>query len=205
MTFLSSKKTPHQVGRLLKRSLSPHIMVVFWSFRGLSLPERHMTATRLLADRMEISFTLELDLLAFPFIARERHSRKKAPLRGQQMIGKKMVRGLLAVALTATLFGGTARANVILPTGLAPGSQYEIVFVTSDGTTATSANIATYNNFVTAEANQNSTLYNLGVSWHAVASVVPGPAATSNAPSAGIPIYTARAWVCPFGLNEVTA
>jgi hypothetical protein len=81
------------------------------------------------------------------------------------------------------------RADVILPTGLAPGSQYEIAFVTSDGTTATSSNIADYNNFVTSEANQDPILASLGVSWNAIASTTTVNA-NVNAPNNGsIPVY----------------
>jgi len=90
------------------------------------------------------------------------------------------------LALIATI---QLRADVILPTGLAPGSQYEVAFVTSDGTTATSNNIADYNNFVTAEANQDSALAGLGVSWNAIGST-PTVNADVNAPSGGaIPVY----------------
>ena len=54
----------------------------------------------------------------------------------ERMLDKTMVQSLVAVALVATMFAGTAVAQVVLPTGLPPGSQYEIAFVTSDGTTA---------------------------------------------------------------------
>ena len=74
------------------------------------------------------------------------------------MLDKTMVRSLVAVALVATMFAGTAVAQVVLPTGLPPGSQYEIAFVTSDGTTATSTDINDYNSFVTAEAAFSSSL-----------------------------------------------
>ena len=81
------------------------------------------------------------------------------------------------------------RADMILPAGLAPGSQYEIAFVTSDGTTATSPDITDYNNFVTREANQDAILAGLGVTWHAIAST-DAVTANLNAPSSGtIPIY----------------
>jgi len=97
-------------------------------------------------------------------------------------------KALLAAALVATILGGAAMADAILPTGLAPGSQYQILFVTTNGTTATSSNIADYNSFVTQEANHNLTLQSLGATWTAVAST-----ATINANQASnttnIPIY----------------
>ena len=103
------------------------------------------------------------------------------------MFGKAMAPVLLAAALAASAVG--ARADSMLPTGLAPGSQYEIAFVTSDGTNAESSSILTYNDFVTAEANEDSVLAGLGVQWHAIASTDTA-AAKDNAPfSASIPVY----------------
>jgi hypothetical protein len=81
------------------------------------------------------------------------------------------------------------RAEVVLPTGLAPGSQYEIAFVTADTTTATSSDINYYNNFVTREVNQDAALASLGVSWHAIASTA-SVNANKNAPfNSQIPVY----------------
>jgi hypothetical protein len=80
-------------------------------------------------------------------------------------------------------------AETILPTGLAPGSVYEIAFVTSDGTTKSSPDITDYNNFVTAEANEDSVLSALGVAWHVIASTE-AVDANVNAPNDGtIPVY----------------
>jgi hypothetical protein len=85
-------------------------------------------------------------------------------------------------------------AKVTLPTvaqvqAAVPGAtSYEIAFATSDGTTATSTNIADYNDFVTAEANQDPILAGLAVPWHAVASTLTVNAA-SNAPASGIPVF----------------
>ncbi len=85
------------------------------------------------------------------------------------MFSRTTVRVLLAAALAAMLCGA-ARADATLPTGLAPGSKYEIMFVTLDHTTGTSSNISDYNSFVTTEANQSATLAALGVTWTAFAS-----------------------------------
>ena len=103
------------------------------------------------------------------------------------MFEKALVRGLLA-ATYAAILGATARADVILPTGLAPGTQYQILFTTSDGTTATSPNIAVYNNFVTQDADQSSTLKALGATWTAVAST-PTFNANQASTTTNIPIY----------------
>jgi len=102
---------------------------------------------------------------------------------------KSMMRGILAVAVVS-IFGRLALADAILPTGLPPGSQYEIMFVTSDGTTATSSNIADYNNFVTQEADKSPTLKALGATWNAVAST---PAFSAlSATSKDVPIYDTK-------------
>ena len=101
---------------------------------------------------------------------------------------KTMVRGFLAVALVARMLGGTAMADAILPTGLAPGSQYQIMFVTSDGTTAYSSNILDYDSFVTQQADQSPTLSTLNVTWSALAST-PTFAANQATNTTNVPIY----------------
>jgi hypothetical protein len=105
---------------------------------------------------------------------------------------------LIACVLCLTsLISERLQADVILPTAAQlqalGATQYEIAFVTTQGTTATSSNIATYNNFVTAQADQDSILSGLvGATWKAIASTAgtPGVNANVNAPSvAGIPVF----------------
>ncbi len=82
---------------------------------------------------------------------------------------------------------GAQSSQVVPPRGLAPGSQYQLLFVTQGTRDALSANIADYNAFVTAEAVLSPALPS-GVAWHAVgwtASV----SAPVNAPSSGLPVY----------------
>ncbi len=83
-------------------------------------------------------------------------------------------------------YGGTIFTT---PTGLAPGTQYQLLFVTSDVTFATSTNISDYNTFVTNEAALNATLaaFDLanGVSWTAIGSTTTVNA-NANAPSSGL-------------------
>ena len=80
-------------------------------------------------------------------------------------------------------------ANVIPPIGLAPGSQYQLIFVTADPHTAVDFNIGTYNTFVSSEA-----LFGVpfglpsGATWTAVASTS-SVDANSNAPSGALPVY----------------
>ena len=59
-------------------------------------------------------------------------------------------------------------AVVTVPTGLNPGDQYRLVFVTSTTRNATSTTIADYNSFVNTAAALNSDLD--GISWTAIAS-----------------------------------
>jgi hypothetical protein len=96
------------------------------------------------------------------------------------------------VAAILALITTQLRADAVLPTGLAPGSQYEIAFVTADTITATSADISYYNNFVRTEAEQSSTLASLGVSWNAIAST-DSVNANANAPfNSSIPVYNTQ-------------
>ena len=69
---------------------------------------------------------------------------------------------------------------------LPPGSQYQLMFVTSGVRDATSSNIADYNAFVTAQAALNPLLPS-GVTWHAAASTA-SVAALTNAPNT-LPVY----------------
>jgi hypothetical protein len=77
-----------------------------------------------------------------------------------------------AILFTSILAGATAQAGIIVPTGLNPGDQYYLTFVTQDWRDGTSANINDYNDFVQAQAAQNPTLTgtNEGVQWRAVPS-----------------------------------
>lgn len=74
--------------------------------------------------------------------------------------------GIATVGLTVT----TAMAAIVaLPTGLNPGEQYRLAFVTSGTTDALSTNIAFYNAFVQAAAD-GSALLALDLEWKAIAS-----------------------------------
>jgi hypothetical protein len=98
---------------------------------------------------------------------------------------------LIAPSAVFALASGRLKATVIPPSGLAPGSQYQLIFVTADTRDASSSDIADYNAFVAAEAALNPALPN-GVIWHVVASTNTVDA-RDNAPSPiGIPIYNTR-------------
>ena len=61
-------------------------------------------------------------------------------------------------------------APITAPTGLNPGDQYRLAFVTSTTTQAFSTNIADYNAFVTTAANSVPELFALGTTWSAIGS-----------------------------------
>jgi hypothetical protein len=102
---------------------------------------------------------------------------------------------LFARVLTVGLLGCTTSYGATLftlPTGLAPGTQYQLAFVTDDGFDATSATISDYNTDVTNEAALNATLAAFdsanGVTWTVIGSTDTVNAAV-NAPSTGL-VYT---------------
>jgi hypothetical protein len=102
--------------------------------------------------------------------------------------------GPAAAALAALLSAGIGYGSTIdtTPSGLAPGTQYQLVFVTSDGFFATSTSISTYNADVTTEAALDSQLATFdsanGVTWTVIGST-PTVNADSNAASTGL-VYT---------------
>lgn len=98
----------------------------------------------------------------------------------------------LVAVLACVTIGSSAvqlQATVIPPIGLAPGSQYQLIFVTAGKRDATSSEIADYNAFVTAEAALNPSLPT--AIWHVVGSTST-TAATDNAPSSGLPVYNTQ-------------
>ena len=103
------------------------------------------------------------------------------------------MRKLIAVFLLAAFAALAATqlmATVIPPIGLAPGSQYQLVFVTTDAIDGTSGTEAPYNAFVNAEAALNSMLP--AATWRAVTSTTDGSNAIANAPWLGLPVYNTQ-------------
>ena len=72
------------------------------------------------------------------------------------------------ISMCATL--ASAVPIVINPLGLNLGSQYRLVFVTSQSRDATATNIADYNTFVNSVANSQPLLAALGTTWTALVS-----------------------------------
>jgi hypothetical protein len=84
-------------------------------------------------------------------------------------------------------------APITVPTGLNPGDQYRLAFVTSGARDASSFIIADYNDFVQAHADAVPELLSLGVSWNAIASTL-GDDARDNTDTdpgggTGVPIF----------------
>ena len=84
------------------------------------------------------------------------------------------MRKSLAIFLLAAAIASLAApvmADIIPPIGLAPGSEYQLIFVTAGTTNAESTDISTYNAFVMAEAALNPLLPT--ATWDAVGSTAP--------------------------------
>ena len=112
------------------------------------------------------------------------------------MFDKTMVRGLLAVALAGTVFGGTAMADVILPTqeqlSALGATQYQIAFVTSDTMDGTNGSESTYNTLAATDAAKDPTLNNLGASWTAITTTTTMDASVNAPTYSGVPIFNTQ-------------
>jgi hypothetical protein len=80
--------------------------------------------------------------------------------------------GLMFCTAVFSLLAATSlqAAPTPVPTGLQPGDQYRLAFVTSGVRDATSPFISDYNDFVQDHADAVPELRKLGVSWNAIAS-----------------------------------
>mgnify|MGYP003672668138 CR=1 FL=1 len=109
------------------------------------------------------------------------------------MLRHKSIASGLAGLLFMGLFWSVAQAAPItVPTGLNPGDQYRIAFLTTTTRNASSSDIAVYNAFVTAEANSVAELSALNTTWTAIASTATVDArdnTDTNPASAGVGIY----------------
>jgi hypothetical protein len=105
--------------------------------------------------------------------------------------------GLLAVVslIVLGLSQPAQSSPITTPTGLNPGDQYRLAFVTSSQRDPLSSNIADYNAFVTAAASTQAALVALGTVWTAIASTNSVDARDNtgtnpfNAAHADVPIY----------------
>ena len=111
-------------------------------------------------------------------------------MRGASTCVRLLFLALSSLALTLFSTGHHA-GSITTPTGLAPGNTFRIVFVT-DGTTSTpSTNISTYNNFVAAQAN-NETYERLDNNVECHREHVHSGAAINNIGTYNVPVYLAN-------------
>lgn len=107
------------------------------------------------------------------------------------MLIGRLSNSLVLFAVAAAIVAGSSApllASVILPTNLQPGSQYQIIFATSQETGASSGSVSTYNALAASSAALDSSLP-AGVTWNAIVSTAT-VAAGANAPSfSNIPIF----------------
>ena len=88
---------------------------------------------------------------------------------------------VLSVSVLALASKMTAAGAIItVPSGLAPGDHYRLMFITDVTRDGTSSNIADYNAFVTADALAHPELAALNTSWNAIVST-PTVSAAQNA------------------------
>jgi hypothetical protein len=102
---------------------------------------------------------------------------------------KRLFVFLLAACAALALPAASLMATVIPPIGLAPGSQYQLIFVTADPHNAVNTDIMGYNSFVATEAALGEPFgLPSGVTWNAVASTSAFNA-NANALSGALPVY----------------
>ena len=80
------------------------------------------------------------------------------------------IASLLVAVLMAFMIANVQALIITTPTDLNVGDQYRLAFITLQRTQALSADIDTYNDFVTAQANTAPLLAALGTTWRAIAS-----------------------------------
>lgn len=100
--------------------------------------------------------------------------------------------GLVVFVLLASQMSAV-QAALIAPTGLSPGDQYRLVFVTSTSRDATSTEVEDYNDFVANVALSAPDLAALGTTWKAIVSTLNIAARdntnTNPLVSTGVPIH----------------
>ena len=104
-----------------------------------------------------------------------------------------MKTGFRILATLVVAIAGTASRSyaspITVPVGLAPGSQYRLVFVTADTYMATDPNIAHYNTEVSLEANSVTALQALGTTWSVIGSTSSVNVITNIGSDPNVPIY----------------
>lgn len=96
---------------------------------------------------------------------------------------------VFAICLVGLSSPSTAGTITVVPPGLAPGSQYRLVFLTGGFYSATSSDIADYNTEVNHEANGIAALAALGTTWKVIGSTATVNAIDNIGQDPGVPIY----------------
>ncbi len=111
---------------------------------------------------------------------------------------------MLLAALVMGGLGAIARADVITPAGLNPGDQFRIVFLSDTSTPATSANVATYDAIVAADAAAAGlgSYHGSPVTWQAIVST-PTVDAISRLPADNVPIYLPHVPTTPANAGSI--
>jgi hypothetical protein len=122
---------------------------------------------------------------------------------------KPLVNQLAQIGILACLGCAAGYASTITtPAGLAPGTQYQLVFVTNDGVLGDLADISDYNTFVANEAAQNPTLAAFDAATGATWTVIGSTGlvdADVNSPSTGLVYTLDGAEVASIGVYGVNA
>ncbi len=96
----------------------------------------------------------------------------------------------LAIGTAAAVLGAPmAFADVATPTGLAPGSSYDVIFVTSDQTQARSADISTYNGIANTDATQAGLPGAKAIAGTPTVTALQNICGASTAACADVPVY----------------
>ena len=96
--------------------------------------------------------------------------------------------GLFSAVMGMASPAGASTITTI-PTGLAPGTQYRLAFVTSGTFQATSTDISTYNTYIANAVAAIPALAALPTSWYAIASTSGTDAITNIGIGPGVAIY----------------
>ncbi len=105
---------------------------------------------------------------------------------------RRMAAAVMAMAAVLPLALNSFAAPITTPTGLLPGAQYRLAFVTAGTRDAASTDIADYDAFVTTEATSVPELSSLNTTWQVIGSTATVDARdhTGTDPIVpGIPIY----------------
>lgn len=102
-------------------------------------------------------------------------------------------------AATIQLFA-TQLSAAVIPPNLPPGSQYQLLFVTADGRTATSTDLADYDLFVSQEAALSPSLPL--ATWHAIVSSTTVNALDHAVTYASIPLYNTHGELVANGTSD---